>query len=101
MYEEYIRKRITELRMKKNVSEYKMSYDLGHNKNYIRSITSGNSLPSVPGLLSICEYFDMTPAEFFDPEYPQVIRKAEALMEQLDEDDLLFVLSFIQRLCKK
>ena len=40
MYEEFIRNRITELRMKKGVSEYKMSYDLGHNKNYIRTITS-------------------------------------------------------------
>lgn len=77
-----------------------MSYDLGHNKNYIRSITSGSALPSVTGLLSICDYFEMSPSEFFDREYPQIIKKAETLMMELDEDDLLFVLSMIQRLIK-
>ncbi len=65
----YIGERITELRLKKGVSEYQMSYDLGHNKNYIRAITSGRSLPSVRELFAIIEYFEMTPVEFFDTEY--------------------------------
>lgn len=65
----YIGERITELRMRKGVSEYQMSYDLGHNKNYIRAITSGRSLPSVRELFAIIEYFEMTPVEFFDTEY--------------------------------
>ena len=58
----FIRERITELRLKKGVSEYQMSYALGHNKNYIRAITSGRSLPSVEGLFAIIDYFEMTPA---------------------------------------
>lgn len=62
----FIRERITELRLKKGVSEYQMSYDLGHNKNYVRAITSGRSLPSVKALLDIIEYFEMTPSEFFN-----------------------------------
>ena len=32
MTEEFIRDRITQLRLKKNVSEYQMSYDLGHSR---------------------------------------------------------------------
>ena len=64
----FIGERITELRLKKSVSEYQMSYDLGHNKNYVRSITSGRTLPSVKGLFEIIEYFNMTPLEFFDPK---------------------------------
>ena len=59
----FIGERITELRLKKEVSEYKMSYDLGHNKNYIRAITS------VKELFAIIDYFEMTPVEFFDTEY--------------------------------
>lgn len=55
----FIGERITELRLKKGVSEYQMSYDLGHNKNYVRAITSGRSLPSVDGLFAIIEYFEM------------------------------------------
>ena len=62
----FIGKRITELRLKKDISEYQMSYDLGHNKNYIRAITSGRALPSVEALFDIIEYFEMTPAQFFD-----------------------------------
>ena len=37
MDEEFIRNRITELRLKKGVSEYQMSMDLGQNKNYVNS----------------------------------------------------------------
>ena len=43
----YIRDRISEIRTKKNISEYKMSLDLGHSKSYIQSISSGKSLPSL------------------------------------------------------
>ena len=35
---DFIRNRITELRVKKGVSEYQLSYDLGHSKNYIHNI---------------------------------------------------------------
>ena len=38
----FIRDRITQLRMQKSVSEYKMSYDLGHSRSYIYNISSGN-----------------------------------------------------------
>lgn len=60
----FVRERITSLRMKKGVSEYQMSYDLGHSRGYINNISSGKSLPSVAELLSICDYFGITPAEF-------------------------------------
>jgi len=33
----FIRDRITQLRIQKGVSEYKMSYDLGHSRSYIYS----------------------------------------------------------------
>ena len=69
MKAKYIGERITELRLKMEVSEYQMSYDLGHNKNYIRAITSGRSLPSVTGLFDIIDYFGLTPSEIFDTDY--------------------------------
>ena len=67
-YEEFIRNRITKLRMLKNVSEYQMSLDLGHSKSYIQSISSGRALPSMSEFISICEYLGVTPKEFFDDE---------------------------------
>lgn len=44
---DFIRNRITELRIKKGVSEYQLSYDLEHSKNYIHNIVTGYSQPSV------------------------------------------------------
>ena len=66
--EKFIRERITKLRLNKNVSEYRMSLDLGHSDSYIRNITSGKALPSMSEFLYICEYFNITPKEFFDQE---------------------------------
>ena len=64
-YEAFLRQRITELRLKKDVSEHRMSLELGRSGAYIRGITSGAALPSVRELFNICAYFDITPAEFF------------------------------------
>ena len=43
-YDEFVRSRITELRIKKNVSEHKMSLDLDKSGSYIRNITNGTAL---------------------------------------------------------
>ena len=66
--EKFIRERITKLRLNKNVSEYRMSLDLGHSDSYIRNITSGKALPSMSEFLYICEYLGVTPKEFFDED---------------------------------
>ena len=52
---DFIRNRITELRVKKGVSEYQLSYDLGHSKNYIHNIVTGYSQPSVKELLYLID----------------------------------------------
>ena len=54
MDEEFIRNRITELRLKKGVSEYQMSMELGQNRSYIQAISSGRSMPSMKQFLNIC-----------------------------------------------
>ena len=62
---DFVRDRITQLRVRKDVSEYKMSYDLGHSRGYINNISSGKTLPSMTEFFAICDYFDITPEEFF------------------------------------
>lgn len=61
----FISERITKLRMEHNISEYQLSLDLGFSKGYIQAISSGNILPSISSLYKICEYFEITPAQFF------------------------------------
>ena len=65
LYEAFLRDRITELRGQRNVSEHRMSLDLGKSGSYIRSITSGATLPSVKELFNIILYFEVSPSEFF------------------------------------
>ena len=100
MDENYIRTRITQLRMEKGVSEYQMSLDLGQNKGYIQAISSGRSLPSIQQFLKICNYFELTPMEFFDTRtaYPKLVRQTIDEVRDLSEKDLQLLLAIIERL---
>lgn len=96
----FIRDRITQLRMQKGVSEYKMSYDLGHSRSYIYNISSGKSLPPMAEFLEICEYLGVTPSEFFNDKFenPILVQSAVEEIQKLDDDDLMLVLSNVRRL---
>lgn len=98
--EEFLRRRITELRMKKHISEYQMSYDLGQNRSYVQGISSGRALPSMRQFFNICDYFEITPLEFFDTDNrnPVLIRKAVDAMKNLSDEDMLMLLGLINRL---
>ena len=100
---EFIRERITQLRVQKDVSEYKMSYDLGHSQGYINNISSGKTLPSMTEFFAICDYFEISPAEFFDSKTanPKLSRSVLELLEQLEQEDLELTLVNVQRLLRK
>ena len=102
-YPAYVRQRITELRLKRDVSEYELSLALGMHRNYIQGITSGKALPSMAQFLNICEYFEITPMQFFDGEtlYPQLIRKVIEEMQGMDDEDLLLLLTVSRHLRRK
>ena len=102
MYEEFVKERITQLRLKKGVSEYQMSYDLGHSRGYVYNISSGKALPPLREFFAICDYFKITPQQFFDAstQNPELIQKAVDGMKQLDESDMLMLLGIINRMLK-
>ena len=94
----FVRDRITELRLKMNVSEHKMSLELGKSGSYIRGITNGGSLPSLKELFNIMEYFGVTPSEFFSPLEDQdsaYVRLCERL-RGVDDADLEKVSTFLE-----
>ncbi len=103
MDEQFVRDRITQLRLHKGVSEYKMSYDLGHSRGYVHNISSGKAMPPMKEFFAICEYFELTPQQFFDEgtQNPELIQKAINGMKQLDEKDMLMLLGFINRMLEK
>ena len=96
-YDNFIRNRITELRIAKNVSEHKMSLDLDKSGSYIRGITSGAALPSLKELFNIILYFNMTPTEFFAPiddantPYHKLCEKLRTMNEEDIEKVSIFI----------
>ena len=101
--EEFVRNRITQLRLTKGVSEYKMSYDLGHSRGYIYNISSGKALPSMAEFFAICDYFAISPVEFFDTNQnnPILITKVIEELKTLSDDDIVLLLTLIYRLNDK
>ena len=101
--EKFIRARITELRTKRNVSEYRMSHDLAHSGSYIQSISSGKALPSMSEFLYICEYLGVTPHEFFDEglQEPILIQELSDAAKKLREEDLKALIHIAKRMAEK
>ena len=84
------------------MSEYQISYDLGHIRGYDYNISSGKALPPLKEFFAICEYFEITPQQFFDDTTPnpELIQKALEGMKQLSESDMFMLLGIINRILK-
>lgn len=85
-----IASRISTLRYKKNISAREMSLSIGQNENYINSIENGKAIPSLPGLLYICEYLGISPCEFFDTDNKNPTRLGNIIanLKKLPDDKL-------------
>lgn len=96
----YIAERITALRIQKNVSEYKMSLDMGHSPSYIQSISSGRALPSWGEFLYMCEYFGITPAEFFAEENqnPILLNRLMDAARSLSDEEVELLINMAEKL---
>ena len=90
VYIQFMRDRISELRIKCGVSESRMSVELCYSKGYIQSITSGRTMPSMEGFLAICEYCNVTPQAFW-----------EACVESEEDDSISRLLLYAKELSKE
>ena len=102
MDSDYIRQRITKLRIEKDISELKMSRDLGRSDGYVHHITSGKALPSMGEFLNICEYFGISPEYFFNERVaqPLLIQQINKQLEDLGEEDLILLIQLINKIKK-
>ena len=80
-YLSWIPRRIAELRVQKGVSARDMSLSLGQSESYINKIENGRTMPSMAGLLYICEYFGITPQDFFNLNAPAPQKLNEFVQE--------------------
>ena len=100
--EKYIKQRIAKLRTDKNISARELSLELGQSTGYINTIENGKSLPSMSMFLYICEYFKISPKDFFDEDsqYPYLIDEIVKESKKLDKQSLESILTIIKNMNK-
>ena len=102
-YEEFVSDRITKLRINKNVASQAMSLEIGQSRGYISQIERKEMLPSMAAFFYICEFFNITPKEFFDDDikYPAIYDEILKDLKELDENDIINVRNIIKSILKK
>lgn len=102
-YFEWFAQRLTALRMQKGVSARDMSLSLGQSESYINKIENRRTMPSMAGFFYICEYLDVTPAQFFDPklENPEVDGALAAAVKKLSPKQAAHLLLLVEDLVEK
>jgi len=83
-YIEWFYKRLTQLRLEKGVSARDMSLSLGQSESYINKIENKRTLPSFTGFIYICEYFGLSPQEFFSQNTTSPMKSKE-LMDEIQK----------------
>lgn len=103
MYEEFTQERIAKLRNQCGVSARDMSLSIGLNESYINRIENKKSLPSLQILFYICDYFHITPQEFFDEgnPYPEKLKELMDEAKKLDEESLSHILAILKEINRK
>ena len=102
MYENFLSDRLAELRIQKGISARDMSLTLGQANNYINTIENRKSLPSMQSFFYICEFFGITPQEFFDPgnSNPKMLKEFIQEAKKLDSESFSHILGIMKALNK-
>lgn len=87
MTEKDFARRVAQLREAKGASAREMSVAIGQNPGYISNIETGKALPSLSGILAICRYLELTPAEFFDLDIQNPKKVNEVFIDLNELDD--------------
>ncbi len=96
-------RRLSALRLNKDVSARDMSLSIGQSPSYINNIETGVSYPSMTVFFYICEYLGITPGEFFDVESsdPARVRELVKTAKGLTSEQLELLTVIAKELGKK
>ncbi len=97
--EEFI-DRLVKLRISKNVSARAMSLSIGQSAGYINNIENGVNFPSMTVFFYICEYFNISPQEFFDTKnlVPEITRELLNVSKGLDIESMRYIIEVVKRM---
>lgn len=98
----FIKTRINNLVLQSEISGRELSQRLGYSSNYIHEITSysTSTLPSMRAFFDICEYFEITPEEFFHLEFPlenPKLRKLMKMLKNCPDDDIQVLIDIVSK----
>lgn len=99
-----IGERLRQIRQIHNISARKLAEELEVDPSTISKIENNQALPSIELLFKICEYFKITPADFFDDvsnkEMTPEIQELVLLAKKLPKEDLKLLQQIAKRLNK-
>ena len=89
--------------MSKGVSARSMSLDMGLSKNYIAQVENKRNLPSMLIFSYICEYFKITPKDFFDDgiEFPAIYNELLNNLKGLNEEQIININNIVKNILRK
>ncbi len=95
--------RLRQLRNEKKISAREMSLSLGQNVNYINYIENGKNFPSMQGLFLICDYLNISPAEFFEKRQGRLDKdmKNIEIFQSLSKSQQDSIISMIKEFSRK
>ena len=96
-------RRLTQLRMGKNVSARDMSLSIGQSAGYINNIENGVNFPSMTTFFYICEYLGVTPKQFFDVDIkdPQRMEALTKAASHLNSEQLSHITAIVQYMIRR
>ena len=94
--------RVAQLRTAKRVSARDMSLSIGQGAAYIHNIENRKTMPSMRGFLFICEYFNISPKDFFDMDSanPEMLNTIIADLKALSSEQLSNIAGIVKDLKK-
>lgn len=100
MYEDAFFERIAKLRDEKGVSARDMSLSIGQSAGYINNIENRKNFPSMTVFFYICEYFNISPKEFFDDETenPYLLQETVTNMKRLTTAQLTLISQLVKEI---
>ena len=95
--------RLTKLRMAKGDSAREMSLALGQSEGYIGQIERKNNLPSMTVFSYICEFFRISPKDFFDygVDSPETLGTLIEMLKKLNQKELESVIGIVDVIVKQ
>ena len=99
---EFVRTKITAIRMANDYSSRKLSIELGKSTEYINQVENGRLNPTLEFLSEFCDYFKISLSDFFDKgnSHPTKFREMCFDLSVLNNEEVKQIADIVKTLAK-